>query len=157
MGQRGPKPQPTAVLKVKGTGDITRMKRRAATEPELIPELLPPPAHLSKEGLELWREASQVLYDAKVIARGDYMTLYAYCESFVTWRDALDHVRTEGMVFTDHNGVPRVSPYHKICMDAQDRMVRCCVELGLTPSSRSKVSTIEPKDVTQEDDPWGQI
>lgn len=151
------KAQPLAILEVKGTANPTRLRNRAAREPELLVEFLPPPMHLDEKGLELWNEATKVLFDAKVITRGDYLTMYAYCESYVTWRDAIWHIRNEGMIFLDNNGCPKVSPYHKITMDVQDRMIRCAVELGLTPSARSKVSVVGEKEVPKEEDEWGQI
>lgn len=158
MGSKpGTKAQPLAVLELKGTGNPTRLRKRAAEEPELLVEFLPPPPHLDEMGVELWLEATKVLFDAKVITRGDYLTMYAYCESYASWRAALWHIRNEGMVFTDDKGVPRVSPYHKITMDVQDRMMRCAVELGLTPSARSRVKVVGEKDVPKEEDDWGQI
>lgn len=150
----GRRPQPTGVVKLKGTGNTTRLQKRAETEPEVLPVLLPPPPQLSERARELWAEASHVLFEAKVISRGDYLTLYAYCESYSRWREALECMDTEGMVFLDQNGCPKVSPYHKIAMDCQDRMMRCAVELGLTPASRTKVAKLEPKDITPENDEW---
>jgi len=45
--------------------------------------------------------------------------------------------------------LPIINPYFKIANDASDRMLKAAVELGITPSSRSRVKAT-PKEKQSE-------
>jgi P27 family predicted phage terminase small subunit len=100
------------------------------------------PGHLDKVGKKEWKRILKLLKSAGVVTAADTATVAAYCECYSRWIDASTRLSTTGLVVRTPNGFPVQSPYLNIVNRALDQMKAFAVELGITPSSRTKVSTV---------------
>ena len=151
----GRKPLPSYLKVVKGTA---RKHRINAAEPKLQPNLPSPPPHLSDEAKVEWGRVSQDLYDAGLLTKIDRAILAAYCAAYGRWQmaeTALQEMRVpgnllSGLVSYTKNDQPIVNPVVGIANKAMADMARYATDLGMTPSSRSRVT---PKPPIGEEDP----
>ena len=67
-----------------------------------------------------------------------------YCQAFATWAKAAKELQ-KGFVRQTKNGFWEQNPYFPIANKAQEQMMKCLIELGMTPSSRSRVKVSEKK------------
>jgi P27 family predicted phage terminase small subunit len=135
----GRKPTPTHLKLIRGT---TRRDRSNPKEAKIDasfgkPE---PPAHLSPEGREEWDKQCDLLFKIGLLTMIDAPVFAAYCQAYGRWRRAEEQlstqtsflVRTKVGNFIQH---PLVGTANKAMHD----MVRYAVELGLTPSARTRI------------------
>jgi P27 family predicted phage terminase small subunit len=80
-----------------------------------------------------------MLRDCKQITDADRDSLIAVCLEWSRYLDATRRVRTSGMVVASPSGYPIQNPYISIAKGALAACCRLWAELGLTPSSRSRV------------------
>ena len=90
-----------------------------------------------------------------VLANQDLHALEAYCSSYGEWRLAKGQLRKYGMVHKGKDGAMVVSPYVKIAEDAKKQMRAWMNELGITPSSRSRVKVEKKAPVSDPEDWFG--
>lgn len=144
MGRRGPKPTPTAILKLRGS---SRANGRAA--PAIEAELPPAPAFLCKVARAEYERAGALLVAARVMTAADLAVLTCYSIAWADWLAARAEIDTHGQTYTTNTGYVRPSPWVAIAKGARETMLRAAAELGLTPASRARVTTIgrtqEPK------------
>jgi P27 family predicted phage terminase small subunit len=140
MGLRGPKPKPTAVLRLAGSWRAERNRR----EPKIPAGIPKPPAWLDAPGRAVWRSIAPILGESGVLTRIDRESLGRYCDAMIRWRAAAEFLRKHGDVYPikDADGnlkcmvqFPQVSIYNKLGMV----LLRLEQEFGMTPSSRSRV------------------
>jgi P27 family predicted phage terminase small subunit len=152
MGKRGPRPTPTAVLKLRGT----HRPHRTRNEPEPPPGTPPCPAWLDEQGKNTWGQLVPQLEAMGVLREVDANALGRYCVLWGRWRAAEDFLQKNGSVYTlkDEAGkvravmqFPQVSIAHKLAL----ALARLEAEFGMTPSSRSRIQAL-PRD-QDEDDP----
>jgi P27 family predicted phage terminase small subunit len=89
----------------------------------------------------------------------DRAVFASYCQSWSTWKRALKTVQKEGLVIraqereTEYpdgkvvrtTGVPVVHPMHKLIDSENAKMMKALTEMGMSPSSRSRVSVADRK------------
>jgi P27 family predicted phage terminase small subunit len=138
MGGRG-RPVPTALKIVRGNPGHRPINK---AEP-MPPSDAAMPAWLSPEAQEHWPLIAGQLRDAGILTVIDAPALALYCESFARWKNANDQVVKYGAVVKSPNGYPIQSPFLAIANRAHDQMVRLLAEFGMTPSSRSRVTTMK--------------
>ena len=111
---RGRKPRPTALKLLRGDQKC----RINDKEPILAAAVLDdPPSWLGRYGCELWARLSAVMVEAGLLTVGDVPAFEQLCDEYDTIRrDPLDG-------------------------KARDRFRRLLVELGLTPSARSRLKS----------------
>jgi P27 family predicted phage terminase small subunit len=150
MGRRGPKPTPTAVLRLRGSW------RGKANKAEPQPEATAPdcPMWLSTAAKDVWGEVVAILAPTRVLTRADGKTLARYCEYFVRWKAACAFLEKNGEVYTlkdDAGNVkcvmpwPQVSQYHKCAT----MLLKIEEQFGMTPSSRSRIQVPSEDDKPQ--------
>ena len=139
----GRKPKPTALKLLSGTAQPSRMNKDE-TAPEAAD--VKAPEGLSLEAKKCWAIVSKQLQDAKVLSVLDVHALSMYCEVFARWKFANDKLSSEGPVIIAPSGFPVQSPYLQISNKSFDQMKALLVEFGMTPSSRTKVSTVAPEE-----------
>ncbi len=142
----GPKPRPSAVLRLQGT---YRPHRRHG-EPEAPGDLaaLGPPDWLTPDQQNVWRS---VLARAprSVLRTIDAELLAAYCEVVdrhhraIEAQRALDRGATMPFLVKGRDG-PQISPLLRIINRSLDQMLRLSSELGFSPASRAGLG--EPPD-----------
>jgi P27 family predicted phage terminase small subunit len=111
------------------------------------PELAAVPTALAE-----WQRLAPMLHKARQISDADRAALLALCLEWARYLDAMDRVRTSGMVIQTPNGYPIPNPYLAIATKALSGCTKLWPELGLTPSSRSRVTVTAP-----DADPFGEF
>jgi|TARA_R110000851_G_scaffold727_2_gene2409 P27 family predicted phage terminase small subunit len=151
MGSRGPKAQPTALLKSKGTGNITRMKNDAITENgdklQWVHNGIPmPPDYLNEGAKIVWMQQlgeAQKLYGYISFIDLKFFAEYCYVCSEMDYLKEHSTIRT----VEDNNGVVRVNPLYVELNKLRKDFMRLSAEFGFTPSSRTRI-TLEQKEET---------
>ena len=65
--------------------------------------------------------------------------LAAYCQAHALWVEAVSSIERYGTMVKSPNGYPMQSPYVAVANKQVDIMVRIAAELGMTPSSRTRI------------------
>jgi P27 family predicted phage terminase small subunit len=158
MGQRGPRPTPSHILKNRGSwrGNLN------PNEPHPEPGKPSCPKHLSKPAKVVWRRITTMLDNMGVLAKTDGNLLERYCVYFVRWRDCEDFIAKNGVSYAlkgeegaqfvgrMSDGVlvvkfveyPQLKESHRLdqaLKQIEDRF-------GLSPSARSRVSALPGDD-----------
>lgn len=153
---KGRRPTPTALRVLRGN---PRKRPINADEPTPAPlsPTLDPPAWLADAAKDEWRRLAGVLEPLGVLTETDADALAAYCEAFVTWKQATNKLRQFGMVIkVGKTGLelPVISPYVKIAHQSMQQMRALLVEFGMTPSARARIH-VTPKPPTN--NKWGKL
>jgi P27 family predicted phage terminase small subunit len=94
-----------------------------------------------------------MLCRARQITEADRAALVALCLEWSRYMDAQTQLARKAMVVTTPSGYAMPSPYLAVANRALVACTRLWAELGLTPSSRSRVQTpAEPDDAFAEFD-----
>ena len=139
---RGRKPKPTKLKKLAGVAP-RRINQNEARVPPSIPEC---PAFLDDVAKAQWAKMAAKLEGYGIITDIDETALAAYCEAYSRWSKAVDHIRQNGAIIEGKNSdYPIQSPYLPILTKAFMQMHTMLVELGLSPSSRSRIHAEKKK------------
>lgn len=139
----GRKAKPKEAKKLEGT---YREDRDNLDAPEFEPFTEPPksPTYITGKAQVAWTKHAALLTEAGVLTPSDLHALEAYCVTYSQWRDAVAELsKKNGMiqiVGKKDEEYEKPSAYITIAKDAQAAMRQWMNELGITPSSRSKVS-----------------
>ena len=138
-GVRGRKPGPPELRLVKG--DKRVRGRQVAAPIKSVPEEPVPPAEWDDEHRAKWDEVTDLLRRQGTLGAevGDVLRLYV--EACVEATRARAHVREHGAIVpAPRTGVPMHSPYRAVARQAEAMILKLAAELGLTPSSRGRIS-----------------
>ena len=142
MGERGPKPAPTALKVVNGT----RPSRVNKAEPKPTPaEGVQAPATLSEVALGIWQEVAPDLERKGVLTTWDRNCLAVFCEAMADHRGASALVAEQGVMVKTQRGYVK-NPALQVKRDAAQVAMRAMGELGLTPSARSTLKMPEQQE-----------
>lgn len=133
---RGPKPTPRNLRLVKGTD---RPDRRNDDEPVVAVTIPNAPDYLVDNEIDVFVETAGKLARMRVMTDYDVDAIAIYAVNFVRWKEAVDKVRTMGMIVKSPKGYPIQNPFLSIANKSQHEMLRILTEFGLTPSSRTRV------------------
>lgn len=150
MGKRGRKPQPTTLKVLRGNPG-----RRPLNKDEPRPELKAPrcPPELGGLARKEWNRVVPQLKILGLVTLIDRAALAAYCINWERWILAEDQIRKNGMIYMQGRevdketgevlkvGYPAQNPYLAIANRAQKEMKAFLVEFGMTPSSRTGLSS----------------
>ena len=154
MGKRGPKPTPTATLKLRGTARADRA-RNEPTPPPAVPHC---PAWLDDQAKHCWRQLVPQLVAMRVLTAVDRNALARYCVLWSRWKTAELFLQKNGSVYTlkDDKGAvrcvqqfPQVAIAHRLAM----ALSRLEAEVGMTPSARARIEALPKGDGDEDDDP----
>lgn len=145
MGQRGPAPTPTPILKLRGSP--VAKQRTKGGEPQLPVERPACPAWLPREAKAEWNRQVKQLERMGVLAKVDRAALAAFCEAWAElvhscWviENGEDEKGTnKGAVIPGSTGSMVVSPWVRIKNAAVERMTKLAAQFGFTPSARTRV------------------
>ena len=155
MGQRGPRPTPSAILKLRGTARGDRIRN----EPQPVEGIPRCPSWLDTQAKGVWKQIVPQLKQMGVLARIDGNALTRYCQFFARWKKAEEFIAKHGEVYPlkDEQGklkclvqVPQVAIAHKLGA----ALTRLEQEFGMTPSSRSRIQ-VQPSET--EHDPLSEF
>ena len=86
-----------------------------------------------------WIRLSEKLNQMGVLTEIDRSAFAAYCQSYARWKEAQEHINSEGATYETENGMQRPNPWVAICNTEQRLMMQAASEFGLTPSARSRI------------------
>lgn len=120
-----------------------------------------PPTKLGKVAKREWKRVAQLLVDQSVLTDLDLVTLEGYCAAYELAR------RAEAELTTPHPETKELPPLTmrtpmgvfphpaiKIAKGAWADALKFAQQLGLTPVTRGKVTTLAPAGPRKVEDPW---
>ena len=148
MGERGPRPAPTALKMVRGD----RPSRIAQAEPEapVSPEPPPAPDDLGEEAAEVWARHAPMLHAQAVLTEWDLEALARFCEAVVMARHAYRSLLEDGLSIPGDAGGQVRNPAAATWQAAANAVRQFAQEFGMTPSARSRISAAPRKPATDE-------
>jgi P27 family predicted phage terminase small subunit len=141
--KRGTKPQPTWKRKLAGNPGRRPLNEREPQLPVPSAAFDETPAELQRfpAAIAEWQRLAPMLRLGRHITEADRGALVAVCLEWARYLDAMAQVAKSGMVVLTPSGWPMTNPYLTIATRALSGCVRLWPELGLTPSSRTRVRT----------------
>jgi P27 family predicted phage terminase small subunit len=97
------------------------------------------PPCLGDEARKEWRRLSNELASLGLLTGLDRNLLAAYCQAHALWVEAIASIGRYGTMVKSPNGFPMQSPYVAVANKQVDIMVRIAAELGMSPSSRTRI------------------
>jgi P27 family predicted phage terminase small subunit len=141
---KGRKPKPTAVRRLEGNPGHRPLNTR-----EPIPDALdesfdvPPPELDAYPGAQTeWTRLAPLLRRCRQVSAADRAALIALCLEWGRYLETMQKVAVMGMVVRTPTGYPMTNPYLSIATKALAACNKLWPELGLTPSSRSRVAAV---------------
>ena len=138
----GRKPKPTILKVLEGNPGKQKLPKG---EPVVVPaEMVEPPSFLDKYAIEEWNRLAPGLYEIGVLTPLDRSVFAAYCDSVSEWRRARELMTKglDGLVSSKASGNQAKSVLLDIANAAAKNMLKFGVELGLTPSARSRLAIV---------------
>ena len=83
-----------------------------------------------------------------------YMALASLCQAFSTMSKAQKQLSQTGILFKTPSGYVQQSPLFSMVNQSAELVTKLCREFGLTPSARSRVTTIGQN---QSDNPFDEF
>ena len=154
---RGRKPKPTRIKQLTGNPGKRRINPKEP-DPGLPAGLPIPPTHFNRAAKKEWNRAGSVLLESRILTRADIALLEAYCRLYGRWDEAERKVRRQGMIIAlgkeRKNKYQQINPFLTIATQCIRQMRLYLAELGMTPSSRSRIAAeerpIEPEESAEE-------
>ena len=148
----GPRPEPLEARRLRGNPS----RRPIPDAPGPLQGDLVCPPHLKGVAGAMWRQAASWLAAAGTAGPECATVLERYAVTYSRWRAAeAELARTGLMLEAAGTGTPYPSPWLYVSRAEGDRLGRLEAELGLTPSSRGRVTraatTPDPDSV------WGRL
>jgi P27 family predicted phage terminase small subunit len=153
MGKRGPAPEPSILKYIRGNPSKGTLPRNEPT-PDLLDNLDPPESIADDDGaVKKWNESVPMLRRMRVFTEADVDAWAVYCHTWSKWLEARDKCKQFGrdnvLMEPDPNrtdGRMRIkwTQPHSWAVDERslrNDLRRMQQDFGLTPSSRSQVST----------------
>ena len=132
----GRKPKPTAVKKLEGNPGKRKLNSKEPVPAKGIPAC---PDWLMPKAKKEWERLAELMNQMGVLTEVDMAAFAAYCQSYARWKEAQEHINSEGATYETENGMQRPNPYVAICNTEQRLMMSAASEFGLTPSARSRI------------------
>ena len=142
-----PRPKiPTAIQDAKGAFKKNPSRRNnAEPRPKRGYPVMPDILATDQEAAKKWIEICKLLDDMGVLSVADLSVLANFCVCWSRWLWLAEATKEGNCVEYDSNGNSRVRAEAKEFNTQSDRMIKLMAELGLTPSSRTKVKVLEVK------------
>lgn len=137
---RGRKPTPSATKRLRGNPGKRTVNHLEPAFEVAIPE---PPSHLDEIALTEWNLLTQELAAKQVITQVDKAILALYCETWSEWIMLGELLKEHPTVIKTYpTGAEYVTLLIGARRSARQELKAYAAELGITPSSRTKVKTI---------------
>lgn len=149
MGNKnsGPRPRPSAIQRLHGVTRRDRLNPHEPTPPPAPESFDVPPVEIVDDEIAAaeWSRVVPLLRKLGVVTEAERSALIALCQQWARYITAHQQIQTDGMIVETENG-PRVSPLITIADKALAHCQRLWVELGLTPSGRTRLKVAQPTD-----------
>jgi P27 family predicted phage terminase small subunit len=103
------------------------------------------PPHLNRAAATEWRRIAGALHKSGVLTTFDRAALAAYCQAWGRWVEAEERLRETPALIKTPSGYVQQSPWLLIANKQLELMGRYMAELGMTPASRSRVASLDPR------------
>jgi P27 family predicted phage terminase small subunit len=133
-----PRPKPTAIRRLEGNPGKRAWNHNEPIPPDAQPRC---PGHLSAVAQKEWRRLASDLHRIGVLTTVDRAALAAYCQAYGRWVEAEEKLKEGPTLYKTPSGYVQQSPWLGIVNKQLELMGRFMVELGMTPASRSRVTT----------------
>ena len=137
MGKRGPKPTPTAVLKLRGSW---RANLREG-EPEMKNEDVPCPSWVRAEARQYWPDVCEMLAGMGVLNKRFIFSMGALVNTLAEYVYFEEQITEETQPIV--NGMP--NPLYGLRSKAREALKKSCADHGLTPSSMTAIRSLKPE------------
>ena len=149
MATVGRKPKPSELKLLTGNPGKRPVKRSAAVGRNRL-RAPAPPDWLPDDGKSEWRRVAPLLLAMRVLRDTDLTALAVYCESYARYRQAIKDLDDNKSMYTDTGaGSIKAHPAITVLNRALGQMHGFMAEFGLTPSSRSRVASEAPKELSE--------
>ena len=132
----GRKPKPTALKKLEGNPGKRKLNTKEPVPGKGMPDC---PKWLLPEAKKEWERLCVKLSEMGVLTEIDMAAFATYCQSFARWKEAQEHIDSEGSTFETDKGYQQQTPWVGIANTNQKLMMQAASEFGLTPSARSRI------------------
>jgi P27 family predicted phage terminase small subunit len=137
MAIRGTKPQATATKKRAGNPGgrpLNALEPTVDAGEPMAPEWLPAEAKAE------WCRVMPILLKSGLVTHLERAILTSYCEAWATYVQAsIDLSKYGAVMVSKKTGQPYQGPWINVQSAAERQLRACATELGMTPSSRSRV------------------
>jgi P27 family predicted phage terminase small subunit len=150
---KGRKPLPTAIKEATGALKHDPQRRNNA-EPTTKRGYPACPATIAVDEVakQCWNETCELLDEMGILTTSDKRVLHVYCVTYSEWLFLSEYVKNGNVRLANDRGNETTSPEAGQVHKYADRLLKLLAELGLTPSSRSRLH-VEKK----EDDPFADF
>jgi P27 family predicted phage terminase small subunit len=134
---RGRKPKPTRLKLVEGNPGRRPINGQEPKPPGGLPSC---PAHLSPTAKTEWKRLARSLNRIGMLTEIDRAAMAAYCQAYGRWVEAERRLAETPVLLKTPAGYVQQSPWLTVSNKQLELMARFMAELGLTPSSRSRLA-----------------
>jgi P27 family predicted phage terminase small subunit len=134
---RGRKPTPTSLKLLHGNPGRRPIRGGEPQPPRSQPSC---PAHLSATAKAEWKRLARSLNQIGLLTQVDRAALAAYCQAYGRWVEAERKLQETPVLLKTPAGYVQPSPWLAIASKQLELMAKFMAELGLTPSSRSRLA-----------------
>jgi P27 family predicted phage terminase small subunit len=136
---RGRKPKPTSLKVIDGNPGKRPLNAREPRPGLKIPTC---PAHLCPSAKAEWKRLARQMHTLRIITELDRSALAAYCQAYGRWVEAERKLKETPLLIKLPSGYIQQSPWLAIGNKQLELMHKYMTDLGLSPVSRSRVSTM---------------
>ncbi len=126
-------------------GHVTGLKQGYSREPQPAKCIPSCPEFLNKVAQEEWQRIAPELDELGLLTGCDRAVLAGYCQCWARWQQAEAAIDKEGLTITGPTGWVQPAPAVGISIKMLAAMKGYAVQLGLSPSARSRIQIDVPK------------
>jgi P27 family predicted phage terminase small subunit len=147
----GRRPAPTALKMLRGNPSKTPFNKNEPKPERPTASFDIPPAELAGDALACaeWARVAPIVRVCGLISKAESGVLLVLCQQWSRYLEAHAKVQQLGMIVKKPSGVPMINPYMSVSDRALAQCLKLWQELGLTPSSRSRLSAIPAGDMPE--------
>jgi P27 family predicted phage terminase small subunit len=149
----GRKPKPTLLKLITGNPGHRPLNRNEPNPKRVVP---PCPDFLEGDARKTWHKVSKKLFRIGLLTEIDDMALAMLCQCWTEYLEASAKLQETGLLVKTPNGQLTMSPYLVIANQAIKKIRALLVEFGMSPSSRSRISTAGGGQDSESDE-WSKL
>lgn len=138
---RGRKPTPSVLKLVRGNPGNRPLN---PNEPDPRAALPTCPSHLCPAAKAEWKRVGHEMKELGMLSKLDRSVFAGYCQAYGRWVEAERKLNEMPMLLKMPSGYIQQNPWLTIANKQLELMLKFGSELGLSPSTRSRVSVTKP-------------
>lgn len=115
------------------------------------------PKNLSKEEKKIYKFLVGELKESGILCNLDITILKTTCDAICRMEECRNNINQHGVVLEKEDGTLYRNPATTIYKDYNSIFNKCCMEIGLSPSSRSRLAQFNINSIQEKEDPLLQI